>query len=415
MINRFKKLGTPIKIVLLLLMLIIVFFVVKNIFFKSETKSKYVTEQANLIDIEQSVMATGVVGAYKQVSVGAQVSGEIKTLNVVLGQKVIKGDLLAIIDAQKQQNALDSARADLHSIQATLNAKQSTLQKAKLDFNRQSMMINYGATSKQEYDNAKVALQLAKSDIEQTKALIEKSKISVETSEVSLDYTKVVAPMDGIVVSIAVEAGQTVNTNQTTPTLLVIADLSKMTIKAEIPEGDILKLKAGMDATFTVMGDSKTIYKAKLRSIDPGPTTLSDNAKAESTQSGTPIYYYGILDVPNSDGKLRISMTAQITIIVNSIKNTLTIPSLALGDEVKGGYKIKILKKDSNGEHSEDRVVKIGLNDGINSEVLSGLKKGDLVIVSEQKDEETTGGQNKKMSASEAMSKRRMSSSMSGM
>lgn len=408
----FNSLNVWIKIILLLTMLILIGWAIKSVFFAKEETSRYITEPVKRMDISQNVLATGVLGAFNQVSIGAQVSGEIKKLNVVLGQKVKKGDLLAVIDADKQVNALQSAKADLYSSKASLNNKKATLRKAKLDFDRQAMMINSGATSKQEYDNAKVALALAQTDIEVANALIEKAKISVKTSEVSLGYTQVIAPMDGVVVSVAVEEGQTVNANQVTPTLMVLANLEKMTIKAEISEGDIEKIKEGMKSTFTVMGDPNKIYNATIRSIDPGPTTLTDNQnKTESTLSGTPIYYYAMLDVPNNDGKLRISMTTSIVIEVKNIKNTLSIPALALGGEAKNGeYKVKVLKKDGNKEIITNKIVKIGLNNGVDTQVLSGLKEGELVVVSELDDENSNG--KKKLTPSEAMSQRRMSSSM---
>lgn len=408
----FNSLNTWVKITLLLIVLILSVWAIKSIFFETKETSKYITEPVTRMDISQNVLATGVLGAFKQVSIGAQVSGEIKKLNVTLGQKVKKGDLLAVIDADKQANALQAAKADLHSSKASLNSKKAALHKAKLDFERQAMMINSGATSKQEYDNAKVSLELAKTDIEVANALIEKAKISVKTSEVSLGYTQVIAPIDGVVVSVAVEEGQTVNANQTTPTLMVLANLEKMTIKAEISEGDIVKIKEGMKSTFTVMGDPNKTYNAIIRSIDPGPTTLTDNPnKTESTLSGTPIYYYAMLDVPNNDGKLRISMTTSIIIDVKSIKNALSIPALALGGEVKnGGHKVKVLTKDGKKEIITNKIVKIGLNNGVDAQVLNGLKEGELVVVSELSDENRNGA--KKLTATEAMSQRRMSSSM---
>jgi macrolide-specific efflux system membrane fusion protein len=198
----FSSLGVALKVALLLIVLILVGWAIKSIFFGTKETSKYITEPVTRMNIDQSVLATGVLGAFKQVSIGAQVSGEIKKLNVVLGQKVKKGDVLAVIDADKQANALQSAKADLYSSEASLNSKKATLQKAKLDFARQATMIKSGATSKQEYDNAKVSLELAKTDIEVADALIEKARINVKTSEVSLGYTQVIAPIDGVVVSV---------------------------------------------------------------------------------------------------------------------------------------------------------------------------------------------------------------------
>ena len=311
-------------------------------------------------------MATGTVKAFKQVDVGAQVSGQIQTLKVQLGQTVRKGDLLAIIDARTQKNTLQTA-------QAQLTSNQANLEKAQLDFTRQQTMFAAGASSKENLDAAKATLAAARASVNQ-------SKISVDNAKLTLGYTQVLAPIDGVVVSLAVEEGQTVNANQSTPTLLTIAQLDKVTIRAEISEGDVTKVKIGMPAYFTILGDTEQRYETTLRAIDPGPTTLTDNASTASS-SASAIYYYGMLDVPNDDGKLRIAMTTQVSIIANAAQNALTIPSTALGKKNnEGKYLVKVLGKDNK---TEERWVEVGLNNNINAEVKSGLSEGEQVVVSQ--------------------------------
>jgi macrolide-specific efflux system membrane fusion protein len=389
---------------------------VKFWFFPTKKEDRFITAPVTRMDLEESVLATGTVKAYRQVSVGAQVSGQIKNLNVVLGQKVRQGDLLAVIDPDRQENALQSAQAELAGNRATLVSKQALLYKAKLDFERQTIMIKDGATSKEAYDNAKAALELAKADIGLAKSQIERSEINVETAKVSLGYTQVIAPIDGIVVSVPVEEGQTVNANQTTPTILVLAQLDKVTIKAEISEGDVIKLKEGMPASFTILGDSFRRYTTTLRSIDPGPTTLTDrdnsmgtgSASGPGVTSNEPIYYYGMMDVPNPEGRLRISMTTQITIVIKNIKGVLSIPSLALGRQNQNGeYAVLVLTKENV---IEERWVKAGLNNNINAEILSGLVENEQVILSQT--EEGSGSQN--TAAAKAMSHRRMGAAVGG-
>ena len=211
----------------------------------------------------------------------------------------------------------------------------------------------------------------------------------MDTAKLSLGYTQVIAPIDGVIVSLPVEEGQTINSNQSSPTLMTIAQLDKITIRAEISEGDITKVKSGMPAYFNILGETDKRYDTTLRSIDPGPTTLSDNTSTSaSSSSSSAIYYYGLLDMPNEDGKLRISMTAQVSIIVNSAKQVLIVPSTALGERnAQGQYKVLVLGKDNT---TTDKWVDVGLNTNINAEVKSGLNEGEQVVVSQSTDASNT-------------------------
>lgn len=366
--NALKKLWRQVWVrrAIYLLLILGLVWLVKLYFFSSKSSDTYITAPVTRTDLEQTVLATGTVKAFKQVEVGAQVSGQIQTLKVQLGQTVRKGDLLAIIDARTQKNTLQTA-------QAQLTSNQANLEKAQLDFTRQQTMFAAGASSKENLDAAKATLAAARASVNQ-------SKISVDNAKLTLGYTQVLAPIDGVVVSLAVEEGQTVNANQSTPTLLTIAQLDKVTIRAEISEGDVTKVKIGMPAYFTILGDTEQRYETTLRAIDPGPTTLTDNASTASS-SASAIYYYGMLDVPNDDGKLRIAMTTQVSIIANAAQNALTIPSTALGKKNnEGKYLVKVLGKDNK---TEERWVEVGLNNNINAEVKSGLSEGEQVVVSQ--------------------------------
>ena len=366
--NALKKLWRQVWVrrAIYLLLILGLVWLVKLYFFPSKSNDTYITAPVTRTNLEQTVLATGTVKAFKQVEVGAQVSGQIQTLKVQLGQTVRKGDLLAIIDARTQKNTLQTA-------QAQLTSNQANLEKAQLDFTRQQTMFAAGASSKENLDAAKATLAAARASVNQ-------SKISVDNAKLTLGYTQVLAPIDGVVVSLAVEEGQTVNANQSTPTLLTIAQLDKVTIRAEISEGDVTKVKVGMPAYFTILGDTEQRYETTLRAIDPGPTTLTDNNSTASS-SASAIYYYGMLDVPNDDGKLRIAMTTQVSIIANAAKNALTIPSTALGKKNnEGKYLVKVLGKDNK---TEERWVEVGLNNNINAEVKSGLSEGEQVVVSQ--------------------------------
>src|SRR5690606_16431801 len=146
-----------------------------------------------------------------------------------------------------------------------------------------------------------------------------------------LGYTQIVAPMDGTIVAIVTEEGQTVNANQSAPTIVKLAKLDYMTIKAEISEADVMKVEKGQTVYFTTLGNSDKKHYAKLRQVEPAPNSINTETNNSSTSSSsTAVYYNALFDVPNEDGKLRIDMTAQVYIVLNEAKNALTVPAAAL-------------------------------------------------------------------------------------
>ncbi len=356
-------------------------------YFFTDNKSdniQYITERVSKGDIVNTVLATGSVSAYQKVSVGAQVSGQIDKLYVKLGQTVKKGDMIAEIDSTTQTNDLKTAKSNLEIYKAQLKSKTIAMTIAQTQYNRQRNLLNADAGSKEEFENAKNALALAKSEVDVLKSQIEQANISVSTAETNVGYTKITSPLDGIIVSVPVEQGQTVNSNQTTPTIVEIADLSKMIIKPEISEGDITKVKAGMPVDFSIIGNPDKTYHTTLQSVDPGTTTLTDgtsstSSSTSSTSSSTAIYYYGNLIVPNEDKQLRISMTTQNTIIVGKAENVLFIPTITIKKE-KGKDFVYVLGKD---KQPQKREIKVGISDELNSQIISGLSEGEEVVSSQ--------------------------------
>lgn len=372
---------------LLALLAILLLIGIKIYFFPATPAKNYISAAVSKGDIESTVLATGTIKPLKQVDVGAQVSGEIKKLNVVLGQVVHKGDVIAEIDARTQTNTVKTQEAQLNSYTASLGAKQASLKKAQLELTRQQNMNKAGASSRQDLEAAQAAHQLALADISQTKAQITQSKLAADSARLTLSYTKVLAPLDGTVVTIAVEEGQTVNAAQSTPTIVTLAQLDQVTVRAEISEGDITKVKAGMPAYFTILGDPNSKFETKLDSIDPGPVSLSDNTTSNSSTS-TAIYYYGILHMPNPEGKLRVAMTTNVSIILAQAKDVLMVPSTALGQKNgKGQYRVQVLDKDKN---AVEKWVSVGLNNNVNAQIIDGLSEGEQVIVSQTTQDSTS-------------------------
>ena len=340
---------------------------------------KYITAEVKKGDIAQTVLASGSIQPFKSVKVGAQVSGEISALSVKIGDKVKTGDPIAEIDASTQQNTRDSAAASLASSKAALAAAQAKLREAQQNFNRQQEMVKKGAAARESLDSAQATLKSAQSAVEQAKADIRKSQLELDNAGLRLGYTSVTAPMDGVVISVAVEKGQTVNAVQDSPTLVTLAQTNTMTVEAEIAEADVGAVQPGMAAYFTLLGADKTRYEGKLKSIDPAPLATSKNTTTTSSSNDTAVYYYGKMDVPNADGKLRIGMTANMVINVREAKDVLTIPMTALQTNSAGADEVQVMGADGK---PQPREVKLGINDGVNTEVTEGLTAGEQVVVS---------------------------------
>lgn len=354
-------------------------------------KPDVVTAAVTRGDLEDSVLATGTVKAYKEVTVGSQASGQVKSLKVSLGQKIKKGDLIANIDSMTQENTLRTDEAALLDVQAQLQEKEATLKLNQLSYNRAKELLAQDAGSREDFETAEANLATTKAEIAQLKAQIIQAKITVDTAKVSLGYTRITAPMDGTVVALVSKEGQTVNASQTTPTIITLARLDLVTIKAQISEADIPRVKPGLKAYFTILGEPDHQYTTTLRAVEPGPdsytsdssstSTTSSSSTTTSSSSSTAIYYDGLLDVPNPDGKLRISMTAQVRIVLADAKNALLVPAVALGEKLPDGeYMVQVLNEKGM---PVPRKVRIGINNTTNAQVLSGLKEGDEVVLSQ--------------------------------
>ncbi|MFU2122443.1 efflux RND transporter periplasmic adaptor subunit [Gallibacterium anatis] len=345
---------------------------------QSQPKTTYLTETAKYSDIQQTVVATGTVRSSNRVEVGARVSGKVEKILVKLGQKVKKGELIAELDSITQENTLNSAQAQLAAYKAQLVAAQTAYRVANSNFQRIAKLYKRKASSLDDYENAQNNLDSAKANVEQIQAQIKQSEIEVNTAATNLNYTKITSPIDGIVISIPVSVGQTVNANQTTPTIIQVADLDTMLIKPEISEGDITKIKPGMKVQFTTLAEPDEIYQAEIASVDPALTTLTDNEYSESVSDTNAIYYYANVLVPNPEHKLQIGMTTQNTIITAQKQHVLVVPTLAI-QKRNGQNSVQIL----DGDKVVEKVVQIGLHDDINTEILSGLNEGDNVILSQ--------------------------------
>ncbi|MBL8267736.1 efflux RND transporter periplasmic adaptor subunit [Steroidobacter sp.] len=352
---------------------------------RDEPPPSFATAPAAIADIEATVLAAGILEASRMVSVGAQVSGQIKSLRVKLGDKVKAGDAIAEIDAITQENELRNAQAALASVKAQRSVQQASLKEASLAFERQRMMLAEEASSRADFESAEAVLQSTRAQIEALDAQIEQASARVDTALANLSYTKIRAPMDGTVVALVAKEGQTVNANQSAPTIVKLAKLDVMTVSAEISEADVIRVRPGQTVYFTILGDPLKRYYAKLRTVEPAPesiqseTTSSASSSASSTTKAT--YYNGLFEVPNPNSELRISMTAQVSVVLGEAKGALTIPSSALGErDSDGAHLVTVIGDD--GTPSQRRVT-IGIDNNVNAQVLEGVSEGEKVVVGE--------------------------------
>lgn len=333
-------------------------------------------------DIVRTVVATGTVEATDLVSVGAQASGQIRSLKVKLGQKVRAGDLIAQIDSTNQRNALRNSEAALANVRAQRAGQQASLVQAEAALKRQRMMIAGEATSRADYDAARANRDAALAQLQAFDAQIAQTATSLDTARANLGYTRIVAPIDGSVVAIVASEGQTVNAVQSSPTIVKIASLEMMTVEAEISEADVIHVRPGLPASFTILGDPDRKFPGTVRDVEPAPESVSEDDSRSSTQSGDEaVYYNGLFDVPNRDGVLRIGMTAQVEIVLARARQVLVVPFAALGARAgDGSYTVRVL--DGKGR-AVARSVRIGMNNRVDAQVLSGLRAGEQVVVGE--------------------------------
>ena len=302
-----------------------------------------------------------------------------------------KGDLIAQIDPVTQQNDLDIARARLSTYQAQLESRKVALKIAQTKYDREKKLKKSDATSRAALEDAENALAAARASLKEMESQVLQQKIQVDTAETNLGYTKIVAPLDGTIVSVPVKEGQTVNANQTTPTIAQIADLTDMEIKIEVSEGDIPFIKEGMRLRYTLLSDPDTTYKAKISSIDPGDTVLSNatgnsvSSASSSASSASAVYYYAKARVPNPDGILRLAMTTQNVIEIDFAKDVLLLPSLVIQSDGRGGHTVNVLTADNK---VEKRKVETGINNNVMTEIRSGLKEGEKVVATQMSQSE---------------------------
>ena len=383
------------RMLLTIVLMSLMCMVLAYYFSTPSSRTTYVTELARINDIEDKVVVIGTATASQLVTVGSQASGQIKKIHVQLGDSVKKGQLLAEIDSTTQINELSTSRARLKSYEAQLEARKVSLKIASTQYARWAVLLKSDATSQDNFENAENDWEKAKADVAETESLILQAKIAVGTAEANCGYTRIIAPMDGVVVSTPVEEGQTINATQVTPVIVQLADLSIMSIRMQISEADVTKLRPGMAVTCAILSEQTVEYPTVLHSIDPADVSTTDNIKnsdkMNAIKSDSAIYYYGRALVENNDGKLRIGMTTKNSIILRIKENVITVSNASIYERDAKKY-IRILHDD---DRSQEIEVSIGIADDSRTEVILGLAGGERVVTSEITDDEINDSVNK--------------------
>lgn len=321
-----------------------------------------------LADITQTVQAAGVLQAKTRVDVGAQVSGQIQTLHVQLGQQVKKGELLVSLDPELARSDVAQAEAALAQASAALDSRRIDADAARRELQRQQRLLAGQATSGNEAEKAEFDLARIEADLRGQAASIARLQADLDKKKVSLSYTRITAPMDGTVVNLPVQVGQTVISVQVTPVILTLADLDTITVRTKVPEADIQAIKVGQLARFSTLSGEGKRYEGKVRVIQPVPE-----------RAGNAVFYNVLFEVDNHDRSLFSDMTVQVDIETGAAKQVLAMPIVALGERGKDGrFLVQVL--DATNKQTP-RQVKVGLQDGAKVQIVDGLKAGEKVLL----------------------------------
>tara|TARA_B100001123_G_scaffold222543_1_gene250643 strand:- start:443 stop:1606 length:1164 start_codon:yes stop_codon:yes gene_type:complete len=320
--------------------------------------------------IQSVVTAQGTLEPKEYVDVGAQISGLVEKMHFDIGDTVSENDLIAEIDPDVYDARVKEDQARLKALQAQQLEQEALVKQARQKLDRYRKLLSARAVSEETYQDAETTLEVARAGLLSLAAQIEEQQSTLEGDETNLSYTKIYAPMAGTVVDKAVEEGQTINANQTTPTIVQIADLDTMTVKAQVAEADVMKLQPGMDSYFTTLGSGTREWHGTVRQILPTPETENDV-----------VLYSVLIDVPNHDRVLMTGMTTQVFFIVAQAVDAPLVPVSALRRRVPDAdtddglaYEIEIKGKGL-------QTIIVSVSDRQQAAVASGLDVGDTVLL----------------------------------
>lgn len=364
------------RFVIISVLTIILISIFVSVVTKVEHKPKYILKKVEKREIIETVEASGIINPVKTVSIGSQVSGMIKAIYVDFNSQVKQGELLAQIDPALFQAQVDKARGDLSAAKANYVQTKSILTYDSANYKRYKELYKKRYVSKSDLDLAEATYKADLAKLSSMNAEIAQTAAALQNNLTNLRYTRIISPVNGVIVSRAVDVGQTVAASFQTPTLFTVAqDLTKMQIEASVSEADIGKVKMGQNVDYSLDGYPNETFKGKVTQVRISPTTVSNV-----------VTYTVIVSVDNDDGKLKPGMSANVSIITNKKENALCIDNAAMRFtpvEITNGKKFKeqgiwILRKNKPARIN----IKTGITDSDFTEIISNeIQEGDDAII----------------------------------
>ena len=329
-------------------------------------------------DIEQILTTNGVLRPKEQVNVGAQVNGRLNKLHVKEGEYVKQGQLLAEIDPTIAQSDVDNAKSELDTALVQKRLTSISAEQSMRDYNRQKKMLTSNATTLSDLEASKTKYNSDRAQLEVNEIKIEQAEVKLKTARANLEYTRIRSPIDGVVLGILTQEGQTIVSSQSAPTILVVANLDVMNVNIKISEMDVLKTRVGMPLWFTVAAASNIRYNGTLENIQKIPEEMLQNSSGDlSISKKNATYYNGNFDVLNDKHKLSPAMSVQVSLIVCDKKNVVVIPTDYLGAHVGANNYIVNLLRNKKIERKE---VEAGIRTAKKTEIIKGLEEGDEIV-----------------------------------
>jgi membrane fusion protein, macrolide-specific efflux system len=324
-------------------------------------------------DIEEIVTSQGKLEPKQYVDVGSQVSGQLQKLHVAIGDEVKAGDLIAEIDPRLYEAHVDADQAKLKTLEAQRRQQEAQVAQARQTLKRNEGLKKSSAISEQVYEDAMTAVKIAEAQLLSVEAQIEEANSALDGDKVNLTYTRIYAPMAGTVVLQDMREGQTLNANQSAPRIVQLADLDTMTVRAQVAEADIMRLKPGMAVYFKTLGSGERRWNGTVRQVLPSPEVVNDV-----------VLYNVLVDVPNADRQLMTGMSTQIFFVLGTAKDVPLMPTAALIRRATSAppadgeaYQVRV----RDGAGASEKIVYVGLMDRTRAEVKSGLELGEEVLV----------------------------------
>ena len=361
--------------------------------------------KVNEMTIVETVSATGKIQPEIEVKISSEVSGEIIALPVKEGQVVKKGDLLVKINPDLYTSGYNRTVAGLSQTKAGLSQADAQFKEAKSNYDRNKTLFDKGIISKSDWDKAISSFEVAKAAKESAYFNVKSASATVNEARDNLGRTTIYAPDGGTISSLAVELGERVlGTQQMTGTeIMRVANLNNMEVEVDVNENDIVKISVGDSAKVEVDAYLKKEFKGIVTSISNSASTALTADQVTNFKVKVRILKESYQDLTNekpaSYSPFRPGMTATVDIMTKRKTNVLGIPisSIVIKSDTSGTKKPEMLASDEkavvqsdkkfecvfvkNGEKAKIRIVKTGIQDDTNIEILSGLKKGDIVIV----------------------------------